>query len=326
MGMTGQLHCHCPSNREGLTLSSVTYSSPGKDFAGVIMLRILRCETIWVPRWALMLSRVSFSEDAEGEQRQRGPVTTEAEAGGTRPRARDTVAPGAGRGRRGPPPSLVGRAALPHRSQTRGQSWRLRVLLLGLWPVALLWWVPCRAAWARSRSPGPKGLVRWRRHGFNPPELGGDVAEAGLGVGQEEGDSSWVGCTVGPAHPSTSRALLPSPPALRVSQCGPGAPGRGDMGLTLQGQGAHRTPLHGHQLAIRDPPGAVTTGTDCSAGPAGESTGQKGAGCAVSTGTSCHSPQLGTWLAGENQSLRGSFLRHRPAGRGKGFSDGQPLE
>lgn len=105
MGMTGQLHCHChcPSNREGLMLSSPTYSSPGKDFAGVIMLRILRCETIWVPRWALMLSHVSFSEDAEGEQRQRGPVTTEAEAGGTRPRAKDT-GPGSWERQEGHPP------------------------------------------------------------------------------------------------------------------------------------------------------------------------------------------------------------------------------
>lgn len=98
------------------------------------------------------------------------------------------------------------------------------------------------------------------------------------------------------------------------------------MGLTLQGQGAHRTPPTAHQLAIRDPPGAVITGTDCSAGPTIESMGRKGAGCAVSTGTSRHSPQLRTWLVGENQSLWGSFMRHRPAGRGKGFSDRQPLE
>lgn len=215
-----------------------------------------------------------------------------------------------------PPQSLLWHAALLHRSQTRGQSWRLRVLLLGLWPAALLWWVPCRAAWAWSRPPGSKGLVKWRRHGFGLPGLGGDVAEAGLRVGQEEGDSSWAGCAVGPAHPSTSCPLLPSPLALRVSQCGPGAPGRGDMGLTLQGQGAHRTPPRPISWRSGTLPEPLSQ-ADCS---------RKGAGCAVSTGTSRHSPQLRTWLVGENQSLWGSFMRHRPAGRGKGFSDRQPLE
>lgn len=81
------------------------------------------------------------------------------------------------------------------------------------------------------------------------------------------------------------------------------------MGLTLQGQGAHRTPPRPISWRSGTLPEPLSQ-ADCSAGPTIESMGRKGAGCAVSTGTSRHSPQLRTWLVGENQSLWGSFMRH----------------